>query len=71
MSAKAGAEGGESILDLPVVPELGALERPDAVIVTDFNAPQAVYDGLTEILPPARVLTPHLLHVERSPESSG
>ncbi|MBT3170553.1 MAG: winged helix-turn-helix transcriptional regulator [Rhodospirillaceae bacterium] len=64
----AGAGNGEHILDLPVVAELGALERPDAVIVTDFNEPQAVYDGLIEILPPARVLTPHMLHVERSPE---
>ena len=64
----APAEGSETILGLPVMAELDALERPDAVIVTDLNAPQAAYDGLIQSLPPARVLAPQLLGVERLPE---
>jgi predicted transcriptional regulator len=59
------SHGAESYFGLPVVREFAALDRPDAVILTALHAPQAVYDGLIEILPPTRVLAPQLLGVER------
>ena len=62
----ARAEIGETIFGLTVVSGLSALERPDAVILTDLQEPQAVYNGLIKLMPPARVLTPKLLGIERS-----
>ncbi|MEE8172064.1 MAG: winged helix-turn-helix transcriptional regulator [Alphaproteobacteria bacterium] len=66
----APARDGESCLGLPIVAEVGALDRPDAVILTALNEPQAAYDSLIESLPPNRVLAPALLGVERSPEAA-
>ena len=59
---------GKSYFGLPVVAEVDALDRPDAVILTALNEPQAVYDVLIASLPPLRILAPQLLGVERSPE---
>ena len=64
-----GHDGG-SCLGLPMVAEVGALDRPDAVILTALNEPQAAYDALIESLPPNRVLVPSLLSVERSLEAA-
>ena len=66
----ASAQAGESCLDLPIVAALGALDRPDAVILTALNGPQTAYDSLLESLPANRVLVPQMLSVERSPEAA-
>ena len=60
---------GESCLGLPIVAALSALERPDAVILTTLNGPQAAYDSIVEGLPPNRLLVPPMLGVERSPDA--
>ena len=60
---------GESCLGLPIVAALSALERPDAVILTTLNGPQASYDSIVESLPPNRLLAPPMLGVERSPDA--
>jgi len=65
----APGQAGESCLGLSVVAELGALDRPDAAILTALNEPQAIYDELIRDLPPLRVLVPKLLGVARSPEA--
>ncbi|HJN59770.1 MAG TPA: winged helix-turn-helix transcriptional regulator [Alphaproteobacteria bacterium] len=65
-----GGRHGETLLGLPIVAGVGALDRPDAVILTALDAPQAVYNGLIESLPPARVLAPALLGVERLPDAA-
>jgi predicted transcriptional regulator len=67
----AGAEAGETYFGLSVVAHLSVLECPDAIIITDHNKPQTVYDGLIQRMPQTRVLTPDLLGVERSPQSPG
>jgi len=64
-------EAGETYFGLLVVADLNMLERPDAVIITDHNNPQTIYDGLIHSMPQARVLTPHLLGVERSHSPEG
>ena len=64
----ARAHDGKSYFGLPVVAQIDALDRPDAVILTALIEPQAVYDGLVASLPPLRVLAPQLLGLERSPE---
>ncbi len=64
----APGQAGETCLGLPVVAEFGALDRPDAAVLTALNEPQATYDSLVRDLPPLRVLVPALLGVTRSPE---
>ncbi len=66
----ASDQAGGSCLGLPIVVALGALDRPDAVILTALNRPQIAYDALLERLPPNRVLVPKMLSVERSPEAA-
>jgi len=56
-------------LGLPIVATLGALNRPDAVILSALNGPQKAYDSLLESLPANRVLVPKMLSVERSLEA--
>jgi DNA-binding MarR family transcriptional regulator len=51
----------------PDAAALAALGPIDAVILTDHRAPQAAFDALLRIMPPARVLAPRLLHVSRRP----
>ena len=60
---------GESCLGLPVVAEVGTLDRPDAVLLTALKEPEEAYTELIKNIPPNRVLVPHLLHVERPPEA--
>jgi len=62
-------QSGETCLGLLIVAELSALDRPDAVILTALNEPQAIYDDLIRDLPPLRVLVPSLLSVTRSLEA--
>ena len=59
------ALGRDSFAGLPVVADPAALERLDAVIVTDLTAPQNVFDALTAHLVSERILTPPLLQVVR------
>ena len=39
----------------------------DAVAVTNFSSPQAVFDRLIEVFPAQRVITPRLLEISRKP----
>ena len=48
------------------IADLGASEV-DAIVVTDFTSPQAVFDGLIEVFPAQRVVTPRLLEISRQP----
>ncbi|MSO89946.1 MAG: winged helix-turn-helix transcriptional regulator [Rhodospirillaceae bacterium] len=58
-------QGGEKFHGLPVVNRLKDLGSVDAVLVTDMEAPQAVFDALIQILPRERVLAPRMLNVSR------
>ena len=49
---------------LPVVRSLAELQQVDAVIVTDVQHPQALYDQLAKAMPPERVLHPGILHIK-------
>jgi len=66
----APGRAGETCLGLPVVNELGELDRPDAAILTALNEPQVIYDLLIHGLPSLRVLVPSLLGVTRSQDST-
>lgn len=50
---------------LPVVDHLTDLAKIHAVIVTDIQNAQRVFDGLSQAIPPERVLTAPLLKVSR------
>ena len=39
----------------------------DAIVVTNFSSPQAVFDRLIEVFPAQRVITPRLLEISRKP----
>lgn len=56
---------GTRFSGLPVVTDLAALSRIDAVIVTDLATAQQTFDQLCRVLPPDRVLAPRLLRVSR------
>jgi DNA-binding MarR family transcriptional regulator len=61
--------GSESFSGLKVVRRIedfgeGAI---DAVVVTNFSSPQAVFDRLIEVFPAQRVITPRLLEISRKP----
>jgi DNA-binding MarR family transcriptional regulator len=62
---------GESLLGLPIVADIGVLDRPDAVILTALKEPQAAYDSIAAHISPNRVLAPALLSVTRPPAGSG
>ena len=55
----------ERFAGLPVVQRLTDLEKVHAVIVTDLQNAQRVYDRLSKSIPPERVLTAPLLKVSR------
>ena len=54
-----------SFAGLSVVGRLEELGRIDAVMVTDFQNPQATFDRLVERMPAERVVAPALLQVSR------
>jgi len=56
----------ERFAGLPVVQRLTDLEKVHAVIVTDIQNAQRVYDRLSKSIPPERVLTAPLLKVSRT-----
>ncbi len=59
---------GENFAGLPVFDRVEAVEAVDAVLVTDLNHPQAIYDALISVLPKERVLAPSFLRVLTDPE---
>ena len=54
-------------LGLPVAAHLEDLPPFDAVVVTDFRTPQAIFDALIKAIPAERVLAPALLAITREP----
>ena len=61
----AGA-GAHANLDLPVAGHLEALGAVDAVVVTDLEDPQGVFEAAVAIMARERVLTPTFLNVSRN-----
>lgn len=62
----AGDEGGDrNFAGLPVVGRLTDLAKVHAVVITDINNGQRVFDALSREIPPERVLTVPLLKVSR------
>ena len=57
----------ERFAGLPVVRRLTDLNKVHAVVVTDIQNAQRVFDKLTKAIPPERVLTAPLLKVSRTP----
>ncbi|MCW9034141.1 MAG: MarR family winged helix-turn-helix transcriptional regulator [Rhodospirillales bacterium] len=51
----------------PVVGSLKDLEDVDAVIITDAQAPQSIFEALSKAISYERIVTPDLLHVSRGP----
>jgi hypothetical protein len=52
---------------LPVVRRLTDLKKVHAVVVTDIQNAQRVFDALSKAIPPERVLTVPMLKVSRTP----
>ena len=63
----AGGETIERFAGLPVVRRLTDLNKVHAVVVTDIQNAQRVFEELTKAIPPERVLTAPLLKVSRTP----
>lgn len=57
----------ERFAGLPVVRRLIDLKKVHAVVVTDIQNAQRVFDGLIKAIPPERVLTAPMLKVSRTP----
>ena len=62
-----GGEAVERFAGLPVVRQLTDLNKVHAVVVTDIQNAQRVFDALTKAIPPERVLTAPMLKVSRTP----
>ncbi|MDC0189683.1 winged helix-turn-helix transcriptional regulator [Rhodospirillales bacterium] len=60
-------EASPRFAGLPVVNRLTDLEKINAVIVTDIQNAQRVFEGLVDAIPPDRVLTAPMLKVSRKP----
>ena len=54
-----------SLSGIPVVVNLKNAARHEAVVITDMNSPQEIFDALIEIMPVERVVAPRLLNVSR------
>lgn len=54
----------KTYLNRPVSPRLEQLGPHDACVVTDFSAPQMIYDHLIQMMDPSRVLVPDVLRLE-------
>jgi DNA-binding MarR family transcriptional regulator len=64
-TSKAG-DAPETFAGLPVVRRLTDLAKIHAVVVTDIQNAQRVFDGLSKSIPPERVLTAPMLKVSRA-----
>jgi DNA-binding MarR family transcriptional regulator len=60
-------DSGAGVGKLPLVGDLAALAKPDAVVITDQRTPQQSYDRMEMRLPRERVLAPRLLNISRTP----
>jgi len=67
INTSAGGETMERFAGLPVVRRLTDLNKVHAVVVTDIQNAQRVFEELTKAIPPERVLTEPLLKVSRTP----
>jgi DNA-binding MarR family transcriptional regulator len=67
IDTSAGGESVERFAGLPVVRRLTDLNKVHAVVVTDIQNAQRVFEELTKAIPPERVLTAPLLKVSRTP----
>ena len=67
IDTSAGDEAVERYAGLPVVRRLTDLNKVHAVVVTDIQNAQRVFDELTKAIPPERVLTAPMLKVSRTP----
>ncbi len=67
INTSAGGETMERFAGLPVVRRLTDLNKVHAVVVTDIQNAQRVFEELTKAIPPERVLTAPLLKVSRTP----
>lgn len=54
----------KTYLNRPVSPRLEQLDPHDACVVTDFLAPQMIYDHLMQMMDPSKVLVPDVLRLE-------
>lgn len=59
-----------SYAGLPVVRALAEIDGAATYVLTDTQAPQALFDWLSESVPVDRILTPPLLHVSRTTEAA-
>ncbi|MAI49143.1 MAG: MarR family transcriptional regulator [Rhodospirillaceae bacterium] len=62
-----GGDAPERFAGLPVVRRLTDLKKVNAVVVTDIQNGQRVFDALSMAIPPERVLTAPMLKVSRTP----
>ena len=58
--------GAHANLGLPIAEHLKALGAIDAVVVTDLQDPQAIFEAAITVMPRERVLTPTFLNVSRN-----
>lgn len=56
---------GKQFMGLPVVNRPDRLELFDAILVTDFQNPQMVFDALIKSVPSERVVSPEMLSISR------
>lgn len=54
---------GEAFVHLPVVSTPKALGPLDALVITNMNAPQEMFNLTTKVFPPDRVLAPKMLNI--------
>ena len=67
INTSGGDDAPERFAGLPVVDRLTDLTRVNAVVITDIQHAQRVFDGLSKAIPPERILTAPMLNVSRKP----
>ena len=59
------ASQGRTFAELPVTSDLDQAPAFDAIVITDFESAQELFDGLVAEVPSERVLAPRLLNISR------
>ena len=67
IDTSADGDAPKRFAGLPVVRRLTDLTKVHAVVVTDIQNGQRVFDVLSKAIPPERVLTAPMLKVSRTP----
>lgn len=67
INTSGGNGAPERFVGLPVVDRLTDLAKINAVVITDIQNAQRVFDGLIQAVPPERILTAPMLNVSRKP----